>query len=255
MKRFILLTLLTVSVQIHAQKGLFVASEAALTNEGKIVIRNGDFENKSKATLGGSLLMQGLDGNDHKVSFTSKNTLDDLELYGTSQVLLDGQLTINREILLNDSASLDIQDTGITLVPGAEIVGESATTPITGNDGSFIRITEDHDAAGTEDFGLVGVVVKNSAVSMGSTQVIRHYGTFDIDGSSTVRRYYEVIPTVNENLNAEVDFYIADADLNGLQHADLAAFRSTDGGTTFTNEGGVPNTFYHKVDNLASFSI
>ncbi|WP_445735399.1 T9SS type A sorting domain-containing protein [Mariniflexile sp.] len=256
--KYLLIPILFAGLQsLQAQKGLFISSDGFLHNENSVItIVDGEFVSESSTVLnGGSLHMKGLDGNAHQMVLNYPNTLNYLELYGSSTLELEGALTLNGELLLEDTAAFKM-NTGsqLTLGPTAEIVGESNTNTINGADGTYIKTTRNHAAGVTNDFGQIGVETRNGS-TMGSTEIFRRYGTFDIAGNPTVRRYYEVNPTVNTGLNMEARFSLTDNDLNGLNRNNLAAFRSTDNGTTFTNEGGTPTTFYHSVSNIDAFSL
>ncbi|MBO3099830.1 T9SS type A sorting domain-containing protein [Gelidibacter pelagius] len=258
MKNIILFLIFTVCQFSFGQQGLYISSEGFLNNENSVItVVNGDFVNESSTEFnGGTLQMKGLDGNSHRIELNNENTIDYLELYGTSSFELNGQLILNKEIFLNDTSSF-MMNTGsfVTLGPTAEIVGETNTNAITGADGTYIKTTRDHTAGVTNDFGLIGMVTYTGSTSMGNTEVFRRYGTFDIDGNPTVNRYYEINPTVNSGLDVMAHFYLSDVDLNGLERSSLAGFRSIDNGVTFTNEGGTSETFYHSVSNIDAFSI
>ncbi|MEW4922496.1 T9SS type A sorting domain-containing protein [Algibacter sp. 2305UL17-15] len=258
MKNKILFLIFTVCQFSFAQQGLYISSGGFLHNENSIItVVDGDFVNASTTVLnGGTLQIKGLDGNAHSISLDNENTMDYLELYGISPIELDGQLVLNNEIFMNDTSSF-IMNTGsyVTLGPTAEIVGESITNTITGADGTYFKTTRNHTSGVTNDFGIIGVITYNGSTSMGSTEIYRRYGTFDINGNPTVKRYYEINPTVNSGLDIEAHFYLSDVDLNGLERSSLAAFRSTNNGDSFTKEGGTPETFFHSVSNIDAFSI
>ncbi|CAH8283790.1 putative secreted protein (Por secretion system target) [Mariniflexile fucanivorans] len=258
MKSIIQFLIFTVCQFSIGQQGLYISSEGFLQNDNAVIsVVNGDFVNSSKTALnGGTLQMIGLDGNSHRIELNNENTFDYLELYGSSSFELDGQLMVNREVFMNDTSSF-IMNTGSSIIIGstAEIVGESNTNTITGADDTYIKTTRNHTAGINNDFGLIGVVTYKGSTSMGSTEVFRRYGTFDISGNPTVKRYYEINPTINSGLDIEAHFYLSDIDLNGIQRSNLAAYRSTDNGLTFTKEGGTTETFYHSVSNIEAFSI
>ncbi|RXJ44454.1 T9SS type A sorting domain-containing protein [Gelidibacter gilvus] len=254
---YLLITLASCQISL-GQKGLYIAPEAYLNTENSVItIVDGDFVNASNSTLnGGFLQMKGLDTQPHRLILKDENTLDYLQLYDTSVVELDGQLVLNKEILFLDTSKFEMtSDSHVTLGPTAEIVGEFDDNTIIGADGTYIKTTRNHTAGVGNDFGLIGVHVTNGTTSMESTEIYRRYGIFDINGNPTVKRYYEINPTVNEALDINARFYLSDVDLNGLERTSLAAFRSTDNGTTFTNEGGTPSTYFHLVEHIDSFSL
>ena len=254
---YLLITIVTCQIAL-AQNGLYIATEGNLNIEnGVITIIDGDFVIASNNTLNGGLLqMKGLDTQTHRIVLSKENTLDYLQLYDSSVVELDGQLVLNKEILFVDTSSFEMTTgSNVTLGSTAEIVGEFGINTITGAEGTYIKTTRNHTAGVGNDFGNIGVYITNGSTSMGITEVYRRYGAFDIDGNPTVSRYYEINPTVNADLNVDVQFYLSDVDLNGLERSSLAAFRSTDSGTTFTNESGSPSTYFHLVEHIDAFSF
>ncbi len=256
MRRVIWFLFLLSKTVLYAQSGLFVNSEGSLTSKGIVTITNGDFVSSTTVQLGGTLQIKGLDGKLHRVELGSINSMDYLELYGNSQIELEGNLTLNRELLFNDNSSLAlVANSYIILAEEAEIVGESTSNTITGADGTYITTTDFHLAGTTQDFGHIGIEVSNGETSMGETQVYRRYGTFEIEDNLTINRYYEINPTTNSDLGLDVLFFIGDVDLNGLDREELAAFRSEDGGATFTNEGGTSYSAFHLVEDVEAFSI
>lgn len=241
-----------------AQKGLYVSADGFLHNENSVLtIVDGDFVSASNTPLNsGTLQMKGLDTPPHRIALRNENTFIYLELYGTSVVELDGQLFLESELLFEDTSSFQMTSgSHITLGPTAEIVGEYNINTITGAEGTYLVTTRNHMAGVTNDFGLIGVELRNGSTSMGSTEIFRRYGTFDIDGNPTASRFYEINPTVNSDLDVDARFYLSDVDLNGLERSNLAAFRSSDNRTTFTNEGGTPGTLFHSVEHIAAFSL
>lgn len=259
MKNILLLLAALAICQITiSQNGLYIATGGSLdTENGRITVVNGHVKSTSSTGLnGGTLQMKSLDGNDYDLELTESNTLTYLELYGSGTINFDGQVTLGGELFFNDTSKFNLtKGSHVTLLPNAEIVSESNINTITGADGTYIKTTQNHTAGVTNDFGLIGVEVRNGATSMGSTEVFRKYGTITIDGNPTAKRYYEVVPTNNVNLDLDVRFYLLDTDLNGLARNNIAAFRSTDNGATFTNRGGTANTYYHEVSKLDAFSI
>lgn len=256
----ILLTILLSSIYLNAlgQKGLYVNSGAYLFNDNtSITIKNGSFVNDNNVVLnGGSILMQGLDGNSYSLEFNNPNTINNLELYGTSTFSLSGALIVNSELKFNDMANLHLNtDSHITLSSNAKIMGESNSNAITGENDTYITTTRNHTAGETNTFGNIGLEVFNGTESMGTTEIFRRYGSINIDSNTAVNRYYEINPTINTNLELDVYFYLLDVDLNGLERSNLAAFRSTDNGNTFTNEGGTAGESYHSLTNINAFSL
>ncbi|MEF8940304.1 MAG: T9SS type A sorting domain-containing protein, partial [Salinivenus sp.] len=58
------------------------------------------------------------------------------------------------------------------------------------------------------------------------------------NGNESIERYYEISPSQNNSsLSAELRFSYNDAELNGRPESDLEFFKSTDGGSSWSEEG------------------
>lgn len=258
MKTLLIILVLLTYINAFGQKGLYINSGAYLFNDdSSITIKNGNLVNDNSIVLnGGSIFMQGLDGNSYSLEFNNPNTINNLELYGTSTFSLSGALIVNSELKFNDMSNFHLNtDSHITLSSNAEIIGESNSNIITGENDTYITTTRNHTAGETNTFGNIGLEVFNGTESMGITEIFRRYGNLNIDSNTTVNRYYEINPTINTNLELDAYFYLLDVDLNGLERSNLAAFRSTDNGNTFTNEGGTAGASYHSLTNINAFSL
>ncbi len=241
-----------------AQQGLYITDGSHMKFENNIItIQNGDFVSQSNSILnGGTLRMTGLNAQTHYILLQNEYNLENLELYGNSTVEFEGLLNLNNELRILGNSNLNLNtNSHIILGETANIIGESNISTISGADGSYLFTTRNHTAGVTNNFGNIGVEVSNGTTSMGNTEIFRRYGSFNIDGNTTVSRYYEINPTINLDLNLDTRFYLYDDDLNGLERSNLVALRSNDNGTTFTNEGGFPSTYYHLVENINAFSL
>jgi len=89
-----------------------------------------------------------------------------------------------------------------------------------------------------EDFGNLGFTL-DAAVAPGLTRVTRVTGQVHtgVNSSESIERYYDIHPTVNTNLGAQVSFRYSDWELNGIGENELTLFRSVNNGLTWTNEG------------------
>ncbi|HUN66285.1 MAG TPA: T9SS type A sorting domain-containing protein, partial [Bacteroidota bacterium] len=117
------------------------------------------------------------------------------------------------------------------------------TNPVSGT----ISATRTISTSG-DPMGNIGFDVASAAVAPGVTTVVRQNGTaLSGNGHSSIKRYYDVTPTVDNALGATVDFAYAPSELNGITETNLILSKSTDGGTTWTGKGGSINTSLHKV--------
>ncbi len=80
-----------------------------------------------------------------------------------------------------------------------------------------------------------------SEANLGATNISRGFTTYTINGSGSIKRYYNISPANNSNLNATLTYHYDDSELNGLNESLLSLFRSTNAGTNWTTIGGAKN--------------
>ncbi len=107
-----------------------------------------------------------------------------------------------------------------------------------------------------QNFGGLGVEINKSAgPSPVGVTVTRSTGTpSSIAGATSVKRYFDIsAPT---DLNAEFVFHYRTDELNGAIESNLQLFKSTDGGSTWSNMSGAVSTSAHTVTltGIDSFS-
>jgi hypothetical protein len=81
--------------------------------------------------------------------------------------------------------------------------------------------------------------VLSASVDLGEVTVTRgHTVQTASNGNASIRRYYDISPSgTNSGLSATLTHTYADAELNGLSESDLELFKSTDDGSTWSEEG------------------
>jgi len=81
-----------------------------------------------------------------------------------------------------------------------------------------------------------------SEANLGVTNISRGFTAFTINGSGSIKRYYNISPANNSNLNATLTYHYDDSELNGLNEGLLSLFRSTNAGTNWMTIGGSKNS-------------
>lgn len=240
MKTFLIKTVYAVTglllpAVLQAQ-GLYLTSGSQLVSSGtpSLVINNGGLRNEGTFTEAGSTLA--FTGNcATSASFISgagTMTLKNLELRKSANgmqlnrnVSLSGNLTFTSgDSLFLNAYNLDLGTTGV-------LVGESGSSRITGRTGGYIQRTENLNAPDWVNPGNIGVSIK-SAANLGST-VIRRY-PIQIAGTS-VYRYFNITPTNNATLNAQIRFHYFHEELAGIPESALGVFVSYDNAVTWTD--------------------
>jgi hypothetical protein len=78
----------------------------------------------------------------------------------------------------------------------------------------------------------------SAGVDLGEVTVTRGHAAQTGSGNQGIARYYDISPSKNNSgLSAELAHTYHDAELGGLAESDLELFKSTDGGSTWTEEG------------------
>ncbi|MGI4874676.1 MAG: FG-GAP-like repeat-containing protein [Janthinobacterium lividum] len=238
---------------------LTIASGAGLTlDPGTIVQLQGDFTNNNATALAGEIRVLGSGAQ-------ALNTQSSL-----AQVLVDkpsGTLTLGRNLAIGTSLTLTngVLGTGsyqVTLAPVATLL-ETITGYVTGT----VQTTRDLSLVNTANaFGGLGLVLTphntGGAALPGSTLVRRITGTSPSGvGHLSVRRYFDIRPTKNSNLNVDFLFGYRDDELpSGLSESQLTLFKSATGAsgtwtaqTTGTVRDATANTV--AVPALPDFSL
>ena len=128
-------------------------------------------------------------------------------------------------------------------------LSETTTSFVTGT----VQTTRALSTAGcTETFGGMGLSLTPSGSTLpGSTLVRRVTGTAltGLGGSPSIKRYYDIQPTVNNNLNVTLILSYLDSELNGLSESDLHLYKSENAGATWFTMAGAS---YSATANMAS---
>lgn len=139
-------------------------------------------------------------------------------------------------LTLSNGATLTLDGGAVLDLGSATTLVETGGARLTGGTGT-VRAERTLNAPASEDVAGLGAVI-TSAANLGLTTVVRGHVAQTVDGNAGVARYYDLTPATNTGLAATLVFRYRDGELGGLTEADLALHRSTDGGTTWTEEGG-----------------
>lgn len=151
-------------------------------------------------------------------------SIANLTVTSTQTVTLGGNTAVTGTLTLS-AGTLALNGTTSTF---AAIVGT----------GGALAETQSLNAPSSADVGGLGALISSSA-DLGSTTVKRGYNVQSGNGNQSIARWYDIAPATNTGLNATLVFpYSEGSELNGIAEADLALFRSTDNGTTWTLAGG-----------------
>jgi hypothetical protein len=123
-------------------------------------------------------------------------------------------------IMLN--GILEAQEGSIGLL-GISTLAETETSYVLGRIG-----TERNLLSGANSFGGIGITITaDPDQPLGSTRVVRVTG--EAFQAGQVNRYFEITPANNNNLNATVEFFYREAEINGAVEANLDMVNAPDG--------------------------
>jgi hypothetical protein len=171
----------------------------------------------------------------YEADISGAPTANNLLISSTSNPTLSSGITVNGNLLLEKNMSLNGQT--VTIGPnGALVEGSGVFSGTTGS----ITTTRNLNNITSQNVGGLGAVITTSA-NMGSTTITRSHSASGYKSNSILRKY-NIVPTNNSGLNATLVFNYLDGELNSNTEADLDAFKSTDDGLSWVNQGGVVNS-------------
>ena len=243
MKTFLLLftalALAALAPAASAQGTLTIANgTVALQNSGQLATTAHLTITGTLSTDAGTTLLFNGSGNQ---DFTpaAGQTLDDLTVdKPAGDLVLQGPLAVAGTVTITQG---DLDLNGFQIDLGATgTFSETAGHTVKSTSGT-ITATRTLDQPANDNVAGLGAEISSSA-NLGQTTVTRgHAMHLDPDGDPTLLRYFDINPTNNRRLNATFVFHYDERELGGLGESALHLLRSTNRGTTWTNEGGTPD--------------
>jgi len=122
------------------------------------------------------------------------------------------------------SGSLQLNDHVLDLGYSGSIIGERNGSCITGIDGGLVKRSAELNSPQGVNPGNIGVAI-SSPVNLGWVAITRgHVEQTNSDGQSGIRRYFDIVPSLNTGLQASLRFYYLEGELAGKSKAELALF-------------------------------
>lgn len=159
-------------------------------------------------------------------------------------------VTLGSALTLNDTLSIvngdfNIAGTILTLSPTAYLI-ETPGNTVTGFNG-YIQTTQTINTPLSINVAGMGAIL-TSASNFGSTIIKRGNNVqINLNGTTSILRYFDITPTNNTGLNATLTFKYDDSELNSRPEGSLQLFRSTNSGSTWTFRGGTINTTTNEI--------
>jgi len=178
-------------------------------------------------------------------------TYTNLTISGSGDKTLTGSIEVQGALSII-GGSLVTGDHTVTMGESATL-GENAGNTVVG------KILSSRNAVQNiqNNFGGIGVIINAAGNSPGATTITRTTGTEITQGANkSIKRYFDIIPASNTNLNATLTFVYDESELNGLLENTLVLFKSSDNGTSWYNEEGSVDTALNTItkSGVNSFS-
>jgi type IX secretion system substrate protein len=243
MKNVIFTIFIIVGYSVYTRAQLYVQSGATLktTNGAIVCLQDMDLNNNGiliQLVGDGRFVFNGVSN-----SFISGGTeagFDVLEIAKTGPAILTLQHEFSVGSAINfTSGFIELNNNNITLATNALLVGERESSHITGTSGGYIQMTYPlNNAPFSLNPGNLGAVI-SCTQSLGDTYIRRGHvaQTNTGTGAYGINRFFDITPTNNTSLNAELDIHYFDSELNSLDATTLQVFKSPDGGTTWSDMG------------------
>lgn len=252
---FLFLFLATMWASVTAQVNVTSGTQVRIVGNVHIVIQDLDFDQNGTMIPGEST-----------VKFTGSTASaisgDAVDFYSLIidkvgvDLSLEDSINVTEQVIFTQG-NFDLAGQPLNLLTTGEIQNESETSRFFSStaNGRILRQVEFAGPLADADSGNLGLTITTTA-SMGQTQIIRSHDAQTLAFGTSINRYFEIIPTNNNNLNATIRFDYFDAELNSLPEGSLLLFKSNDQGNTWsllgTNLSSTSTNFLQQggVDDL-----
>ncbi len=168
----------------------------------------------------------------NETTISTSPTVNNLFISSTSSPTLNSAVIVNMNLILEKN--LDLNSRVITLGSSANLVEGAGRLY-----GSLGSITTTRSLSNISALNVAGLgAIITTAANMGSTTITRGHTAQTGNANNSILRYYDVTPTNNAALNATLVFNYNDAELNSLTENNFSLYKSTDGGTSWVDQGG-----------------
>jgi hypothetical protein len=214
---------LSAQVMNGAGTQLVASGDLKLVFNDLSLVNNGNF-------LPATSTVNFIGANNQSISGSSTTSFYNLSVNktGIGKILLQRNIDINGNIIFT-SGQLDLNNYNIILSHSSLITGETENARITGANGGYVQITSILNAPLSANPGNLGATITSTS-NLGTTIIRRGHApqARGVVPGFSINRYYDIIPTNNETLNAALKLSYFDAELNGKKEAELWLWKSID---------------------------
>lgn len=149
-----------------------------------------------------------------------------------------------QQVRVQNGTTLQVQNGAVVDLEGTTMnfgdAGATARLDETGGGrvtGGLLTATRAVGSPSEADPAGLGIEITTSN-DLGGLTVTRGHMVQTGNGNQSIERYYDLSPDQNNSgLDAKLTLSYADGELNGLTESELVVFKSTDGGTSWSEEG------------------
>ncbi len=237
MKNFIIFLMISYA-SILAQ-GLTIGSGTTLNGGSSTITVGGNWINSGTFTAGSSTVVFNGSNSHQTITNSSDETFSNLTVNKSAyDVQLVNHITVNGVLEVNNG-DLDLNGNTCYLGASAELFDGDGNT-VKGTSGT-ITATRTLNAPTLNNIAGLGAVITSTA-DLGVTVVTRGHAAQSGGGNVGILRYYDISPANNSGLNATLGICYDESELNGITESELSLYSSADGGTSWTNRGGICGT-------------
>lgn len=228
MKAKLFICLLFYSFNISAQLAISSGEHFYISGNIQLTLNNANLVNNGNFTAGNS-----------KVSFTGNNgstisgskTMSFYELEmdksNSNTVTLQRGINVTNKIVFT-SGYLNLGGYNIDLGTTGRLDGEKENSRARGNSGQILFTTNLNSPVNANP-GNLGAIISSSR-NLGTVTIRRGHQSQNINRDNSILRYYDILPSNNNNLNATLRFNYFEGELNGNSESRLVFFNTGNNG-------------------------
>ena len=221
-------------LQAASGQGSFIIgsqSHVVCTGSPVFVLQSTSFDNNGNFEAGQSAVHF----SEQPATISGSAATTFFDAYISADVALKSDIACEGAVVFNGGLLLPGDKTLILTNEGGSFYYENDNSRMTGSGSGYASI-EAKLLAGAENNagpGNLGIRVLQSDQE-DYAEFRRGYSNQLTPAGNSIARWYEVLPTYNENLNAQLRLWYLDAELGGLDENQLIVWRSDDGGNNWS---------------------
>lgn len=240
---------------VQATYGLFIQNGASLssTNNASISIHNSNLSNNGTLSdASGTIYISG--NTVTNLEGSGQTTLHHVEINKSlNEVTINQNLEVGGDFTLT-SGGVFLQTGNIDFGSTGKIVNETEANRIFG-EGGHLKSTVNLNAPTNQNPGNLGAII-SSVANLGSTEIIRRHAAISIfPFNSGIAKTFEITPTNNSGLNANLKLHFFESELNTNLETNLFGWKSNNAGSTWEKQASSIDTINNYVQLFSQNSL